>query len=251
MTSLLLLPLLLSPGVEWSWDPVEHPDLQGYTVCFNNVPNFEDPIACLVIPREVACNEEGYCSDQGMLCLDRIRPVEGSPVQPDLTQHGEAFARVSAPIGGGSKNLGIIRDLDMPEVGSSSDKRQYDTYAGGNTSGEDWIGYLDPQTRTYASVIFQEGKHFSNGGWFETLTVQVRRGGEWVSVSGLISEPPYAGNNEVNYETYEMSFAPIKGEGIRLYGSPGGSAAFISVGELRVYGPPELKGPVYFDIQSY
>jgi hypothetical protein len=39
----------------------------------------------------------------------------------------------------------------------------------------------------------------------------------------------------VNFETFTLAFTPIAGDGIRIYGRPGGSAAFISVGELEVY----------------
>jgi len=32
-----------------------------------------------------------------------------------------------------------------------------------------------------------------------------------------------------------MSFTPMFGDGIRIYGDPGGSSNFISVGELEVF----------------
>jgi hypothetical protein len=58
-----------------------------------------------------------------------------------------------------------------------------------------------------------------------------------------------------------MTFSPISGDGIRIFGAPGGSAAFISVGELDVYAsgsssgsttsgssspPPPSSGPVFY-----
>ena len=87
--------------------------------------------------------------------------------------------------------------------------------------------------------MFQEGINFGDGGWFTSLTVQVRQGGNWVNVSGLTSTPAYPGvNNGINYETYTLQFAPISGDAIRIYGTPGGSAAFISVAELLVFGSP-------------
>ena len=85
-------------------------------------------------------------------------------------------------------------------------------------------------------MVFQEGKHFADGGWFTTLTVQVRQAGTWVNVSNLSITPAYPGvNNGVNFETYTLQFTPISGDAIRIYGDPGGSADFISVGELEVY----------------
>ena len=46
--------------------------------------------------------------------------------------------------------------------------------------------------------MFQEGKHFFDGGWFLSLTVQVRQKWQWVKVSGLMMSPTYPGNNGVN-----------------------------------------------------
>ena len=39
-----------------------------------------------------------------------------------------------------------------------------------------------------------------------------------------------------------LDFAPIQGDGIRIYGAPGGVAAFVSVGELEVYSGPSPPG---------
>jgi len=85
--------------------------------------------------------------------------------------------------------------------------------------------------------VFQEGKHFLDGGWFDTLTVQVRQGGVWTNVSALSISPAYPGNNGVNYETFEMTFTPATGDGIRIQGAPGGAADFVSIGELEVFAP--------------
>ena len=102
---------------------------------------------------------------------------------------------------------------------------------------------------TFNKVAFQEGMHFFDGGWFTTLTVQVRQNGQWVNVSNLSITPAYAGNDGVSYETYTLTFTAIQGEGIRLYGTPGGSAAFISVGELGVFAL-SLPPPAYPKIDS-
>lgn len=252
MVQLLLsiIPLLLSPGAAWVWDAVDCDECD-YRIYACYDPGCTDVIAVLELSKEFACDEEGRCSDKGLLCLDGVRPATGSAVPVLLTRFGEAFARVSTPHGGGSRDLGTIRDQDKPEVGSGSNQRQYDTYDGPNDATEDWVGYLHSNTHRYERVIFQEGKHFFNGGWFESLSVQVRRGGVWVDVSGLSITPRYPGNNGINYETFELTFTPIKGEGIRIYGIPGGTAAFISVAELEVYGPPEPTGPIFFDIRSF
>jgi glucose/arabinose dehydrogenase len=156
----------------------------------------------------------------------------------DLTTLGAIIARVPAPAGGGNRNLEVIRDGDTPPVGSNASNRQYDTWDGANSAPEDWIGYAYGTPQTFARVVFQEGKHFTDGGWFDTLGVQVRQQGAWVEVPGVTIQPAYAGNDGVSFGTFVLDFPAVTADAIRIDGAPGGSADFISVGELRVYGNP-------------
>ena len=154
----------------------------------------------------------------------------------DVTDGGQIFALVTSPSGGGNLDFGVIRDGDMPEPGDTDPLRHYDSFDGFNPALNDWIGYVYPETHAFQDVIFQEGLQFADGGWFETLTVQVRQGGSWVEVTGLTISPAYAfGDNGLSYETYLLTFDPLYGDGIRIFGVPGGAAAFISVAELLVF----------------
>jgi hypothetical protein len=159
-----------------------------------------------------------------------------APAPADLTALGTIIARVRKPTGTGNKNLEVIRDGDTPPVGTNDPLRQYDTDDGANLATNDWIGYKYSLHPAFTGVVFQEGMHFSDGGWFNTLTVQVHTSKGWVPVSGLQISPAYPGNNGVGFETFVLKFDQVVGDQIRLYGVPGGTHAFISVGELRVYG---------------
>src|SRR4029453_13181838 len=99
----------------------------------------------------------------------------------NLTQAGTIVALVTSPTGGGNRNIQIIRDGDTPPAGRPDSNRQYDTYDGSNPARltEDWIGYTYAIPQVFTRVVFQEGKNFVDGGWFATLTVQVRRNGTW------------------------------------------------------------------------
>src|SRR5262249_3842102 len=108
----------------------------------------------------------------------------------------------------------------------------------------DWIGYTFTSSYSFSKVVFQEGKNFADGGWFDTLTVQVRQGGTWTNVTNLAVTPTYPGNNGINYETFTLTFNAAPGDGIRICGTPGGTAHFMSVGELEVYGLTAPTGPV-------
>ncbi len=167
--------------------------------------------------------------------------VTVTPGPPDITANATIIALITSPQGSGSKSLEVIRDGVYPPVGSTSSTQQYDTYTGA-TRTEDWIGYSFATPQTFGSMVFQDGMQFGNGGWFTTLNVQVRQSGTWVNVPGVTFTPAYKGNDGVNFETYDISFPPITGDGIRLDGAPGGAATFISVGELRVFSVPPASG---------
>jgi hypothetical protein len=162
-----------------------------------------------------------------------VSPASG---MTDVTASATIIALITSPTGGGNHNIEVIRDGVYPPVGSTNSLQQYDTYTG-VTRTEDWIGYQFTTPQSFAQVVFQDGMQFHDGGWFNTLAVQVRQSGVWVTVPGATVSPAYKGNDGINYETYTFTFPPITGDAIRIDGQPGGSATFISVGELRVYAP--------------
>ncbi len=158
----------------------------------------------------------------------------------DITTNGSFIGLVfelvpPGPQGGGNPDPEVMRDGIYPPVGSSSDATQFDTFHFGDQVGEDWIGYTFDAPRQFNGITFQEGKQFENGGWFTTLTVQVLNDGVWSDVPSLSVAPTYSGENGLSFETFELRFQPLTGDAIRLYGTLGGGATFISVGELRVY----------------
>ncbi len=161
----------------------------------------------------------------------------------DITALGTIVTRVfefnpPRPTGGGNWNAEIIRDGDFPPLGNQDSARQFDTYHGGDqgTGGNaDYIGYTFPTNQQFHSLLFQEGRHFGDGGWFDALSIQSFNGSTWSNVPGVTVSPAYPFFNDgENYETFLISFPPTTARGIRIIGNPGGSANFISVGELRV-----------------
>lgn len=154
----------------------------------------------------------------------------------DLTALGAVTARVTQPRSSVEVDIERIRDGDRPPVGSADAARQYDSYDGFDAAGEDWIGYVYAADHSFTRLVFQEGLHFWDGGWFDSLTVHVRRDGLWTEVTGLSVSPAYPGEPGASFQTYVLSFDPVLGDGIRLHGAPGGFADFISVAELQVFG---------------
>ena len=136
---------------------------------------------------------------------------------------------------GQRRPLSVIRDGDRPPPGNGETRRQYDSYDGNNAAADDWVGYTFASPKTFTRVVFQEGIHFWDGGWFLNLTVHVRVGGVWTPVQNLVTTPAYPGKNALSFETFTLNFNPIQGDGIRIFGAPGGGANFISVAELDVF----------------
>jgi len=167
----------------------------------------------------------------------------------DLTGLGTFVAKVFSlvppnPIGGGNQDPEIMRNLVYPDLNEGDSKRQYDTFHQGDQGNNDWIGYTFASPQTLRGLIFQEGRQFLDGGWFDELNVEARIEGVWVSLP-YASTPSYPGANSVGFESFELRLgASVVADGIRIQGVPGGASRFISVGELRVLGAPATTGPV-------
>jgi hypothetical protein len=163
--------------------------------------------------------------------------VEPATAPRDVTAAGVVIASVRAPLGGGSRDLEILRDGVTPAAGTEDGSLQYDTFTATPASSA-WFGYELDVARALGKIVFQEGLHFGDGGWFTSLAVQVRRDGSWAPVAGVVVSPSYPGANDGRgFDTYTLTFPPVVAEAIRIVGPPGGAATFVSVAELRVFMP--------------
>ncbi len=180
------------------------------------------------------------CGELAAFAVDAT-PFTG---QADISSQGTIIAALFSlfppqPLGLGSQDPETIRNGVLPPQGSPSFLAQFDTFHDGDQGALDWIGYDFGETRTFLQVRFQEGRNNVDGGAFDDLHLQVQDtpGGPWTDVPGLVVSPPYPGLNGVHYETFTLDFPAVTGRALRLAGTPSGSAHFISVGELTVYGP--------------
>ena len=146
--------------------------------------------------------------------------------------------------------ISVIRDGEVPEIGSQDSSKQYDSYVGdGGGHGTQSIGYLFAQPFVVSKITYTEGKHFWDGGWWVVgPVVEADVNGVWTPVTNQRWNPnqPSEGgedwvqNSESSFETFTVLFDPVETRGIRLTGNAGGQDHFISVGELRVttlFGP--------------
>jgi hypothetical protein len=149
----------------------------------------------------------------------------------EIIVHGPGVA------GNGADGREVIRDGVRPDPLTAGRAEQYVTRHLASPIGEDaYVGYRFRDVYTFARLVFQEGALLADGGFFDSLNVEVRSDGRWVPVNGLRGRPGYAGSNGASWETFVFDFEPAAGQGIRLVGRPGGVARFISVAELEVWG---------------
>ncbi|HXV12764.1 MAG TPA: PKD domain-containing protein [Candidatus Krumholzibacteria bacterium] len=164
--------------------------------------------------------------------------VLARPGETDITGDGTPIALITSPTGSGNPSLSVIHDAVFPIAGSVDPMQQYDTFTGGAPRAVDWIGYSFLETRYFSKLVFQEGIHFADGGWFDDLDVEVLEGSTWLPVANLQVVPPYRANDGINFDMYTLTFTAQAGTAVRVVGAPGGSADYISVGELRVFEIP-------------
>jgi len=150
-----------------------------------------------------------------------------------------------------------VSDGVFPEEGTSDYALQWHTgHVDGMgqsvKNGEDWVGYTFGAPRAFVGLVFQEGMQTWTGGWFVSFEVQVRdaTSGLWQAVPGAALQPSYAAGASPGFRTYELTFPAVTGDGIRLFGVPGGDFEYVSVGELRALALPDppVLGPVNYTV---
>jgi hypothetical protein len=137
-----------------------------------------------------------------------------------LPQNGDGVTRLNKSFHFG--DTGMMNDGNLAENQDSWDKEA-------KTS--DWWGYTWKKAYNLNRVVYTTGNMFSDGGWFSTIKVQVRQNNVWVDVSGLQTEYPTSNAAGTN-KTYNFIFNDTWGDGVRIIGTPGGTAHFTSIAEL-------------------
>ena len=158
-------------------------------------------------------------------------------------------------VGGGTKTLSTINDGVFPV--DNGNVPQFDTIC--NTGRWDpyhneWIGYEFPATYTVEYVEFYEGGNFFDGGFFANgeIWLEALIDGEWTEVQTTM-DPDYPVGEEQDeflpaYDLYTFTLkTPTACDGIRVSGTAGGSASFISCSEIivkaQVEAAPEEPAP--------
>ena len=176
---------------------------------------------------------EGPASEE--ICVTAMRNLA---LRPDTGP----IALVTEPEGGGLKNLNAVMNTITQE--------SYDTYDDYRTLEEDWFGYSWEEPLYFDHIVYYEGQHFHDGGWWTSLTVQFSDpvfGGAWKEAANVQITPSYdftdSPQGRRSYSRFDITFKPMRAGSIRIHGTPGGMAGFTSVAELEVYGN-QSRGPL-------
>lgn len=175
-------------------------------------------------------------------------PEKSHPSLPDtIAGRSEIIVSETSPQGAGARDIDLMRDGVIPSAGESHSLVQYDTYTNRSDDHEEYYGYCFDRTYRVMQVVYTDGAHFGNGGWFKegTLHIEIYVDGQWHDAEATVS-PAYPTGDSMelfgsNYRTYTFILQHATAcDGVRIVGLAGGSAHFTSISELEVVGEPHF-----------
>jgi PKD repeat protein len=155
------------------------------------------------------------------------------------------------PQGFGSVDLERLRDGAAPPAGTTSVLAQVTSFHASDPGVPAYFGWRFDEPRTIVGLRFTEGLVIQAaglplGGWFTSLGVETRLSAKhpWQPVDALTVTPPYRnpGPLTLDYETFQLSFAPRVAREVRIVGPGGGVLGFAAASELRVLAPHGFDG---------
>jgi hypothetical protein len=164
-----------------------------------------------------------------------LRQFQVTPFQPSTAENVRGGANLAS---GAEGAVPFVRAFHLGRAGILNDgvttNQSEDSWTGDEKTFDFW-GYTFPHQVNANVVHYTTGTMASDGGWFGQLRVQVRRGTDWVDVTHLKITPAYPNDDTTPANTtYTLSFDGVSSDGVRIAGTPGGSAHFTSIAELGV-----------------
>ncbi|MBN2505044.1 MAG: hypothetical protein JXB20_06865 [Bacilli bacterium] len=151
-------------------------------------------------------------------------------------------------------NVKSVLNLAHPEIGSNATAIALASDLGLGTKIQDgrnqtWDKSFNELRKTYDywgitwnqeynmnQVKYVVGNVYEEGGWFEKVKVQVRRGQTWYDVDNLYISSNYTHDATVeSFSEVVFKFDETHGDGVRIIGIPGGSEYYTSCSEFEVY----------------
>lgn len=156
-------------------------------------------------------------------------------------------ASVADPCGGGARDPKVLLNdsahrLHGKPLSEFSGANTFDTFDGWNESqGPDWYCITFPHPVICNCIEMTMGFPYRDGGWWTSLRVEVRtdQRSHWTQANNLNITPNYDFRDRRGerrpFETYALTFDPVRVHSVRVIGNPGGIAQFTSLARLAVY----------------
>jgi hypothetical protein len=250
-----VLPLDLGAmGLGWTlvWDPVF--DAEEYEI------SLDLGGAYLSLGIFAETSYEGRCLPEGDMrsLVIRGRNKFGASDHPDAIADVSVTAMPNlafpASLGGKMPPLPpiqgqtyIVSHYDIAGMNDRLYSDHNDSWSG-SVKDEDFWGYVWTEALFFDHIVYFTGNMFQDGGWFTSLKVQWSVDGvTWNDAPILEIYPEYdftddpAGKQP--FTRYDIFIPTLRGVGIRIYGTPGGTATLTSIAELEVFGN-QARGPL-------
>ncbi len=162
-----------------------------------------------------------------------LRRVALEPPRPPVAAPpaGTNLARLDGATPFGS----AARTAHFEVLNDGASQRAEDSWSGTRRELDFW-GYQWPYVLTVARVRYCAGPYDPAGGWFaEPPRIEVRVDGVWRDAHATVSPDYVPGPTAGRLRTFEFTFDPVRANGVRLVGPPGGDEAYTAISELEVY----------------
>ncbi len=238
-------------GFRLSWDEVF--DAEAYAVEIEYLPDVWVPIAPNLHALEYEATNQTPGDEVSIRVAAKNSYGSGAASEPVSVT---IMRNVALPAPAGDRPplphvQGVTYVISHYGIGGMNDGAYDDTNDSwdGNAKDEDYWGYLWGEDLWFDAIVYCAGNLFSDGGWFTEVTVEFTQdgGATWAEAPEVRIEPPYdltdlrAGREP--FSRFDISIKPVRGNGMRLFGIPGGTADFTSIAELEVYGNQD-QGPL-------
>ena len=196
-------------------------------------------------PRILAVRGENKHSDLGSL-----DPADHGVQSEDISYFGMRNLALPTALGGiyePSQPVYVVSHYPITGMNNAKYDDNNDSW-NGLWKDDDYWGYLWATPKFFDHIVYFTGNMFANGGWFLNLKMQYTQDGITWADAPIVDVYPACDfsdqrGGKLPFTRYDIQIPTLRGTGIRIAGTPGGTATFSSISELEVFGL-QTQGPL-------
>ena len=236
-------------GFRTIWDPLVDAELYEIGCKMGDMIDWLETIA--TTSHEV----QGLTDGQARTITIRGRNKYGGSGDPaaivEVSYTGMRNLARPAAKGGTSEPSGYVYAASHYAITGMNDIAYGDTNDSwnGHFKAEDYWGYLWGSDLFFDHVVYFTGNTYFDGGWWLDLRVEYTKDGgtTWEDVPIYEIYPAMRFTDEQTgkraFTRYDLTIPTLRGNGIRVAGTPGGTEWFTSISELEIFGL-QTQGPL-------